>query len=148
MIKPATAMAELPPDFCPKCGQKVLRACTNCSAILHGRRLGDLVANWVPDDFCYRCGLPYPWASREAIVYHIENQLERDPDLQEGDKRNLREQLNALRDSPADPVAEKRQVAALSLLKRTAPKIWEVVVPVAQSILTAEMKHQLGLPPV
>lgn len=75
-----------------------------------------------------------------------ENQLDEQPDLAEGDRRALLEQLQALKESPAWADVTRRQVRALEALKKAAPTAWQVVLPVAQTLLTAEAKRQLGLP--
>lgn len=148
MIEPARGQSEPIPDRCGECGAKVLIACPTCQTRIQGLIRGVVVTGWKPKDFCHQCGQPYPWASCEAIAYHIENLLDEDPSLSEGDKRALREQLAALRESPADPASDRRQVAAMRFLQRTAPKVWDLAMPVLQVILTAEAKRQLGLPPV
>ena len=124
----------------------MLVACPNCSARLMGIPVGHIVIDWKPKDFCYKCGQPYPWATREAIAYHVENMLEEEPDLSDGDRRALREQLDTLRESPADAASEKRQVAAVRFLQKAAPKVWQVAQPIIQVLLTSEAKRQLGLP--
>jgi hypothetical protein len=80
-------------------------------------------------------------------VYHIENQLEEQPDLAEGDRRNLLEQLHSLTETSGTEETERRQVWALSLLRRIAPRAWEAALPAVQAILTAEIRQKLGLPP-
>jgi hypothetical protein len=150
MIERNKSRPEPLPERCEDCGAKVLLACPNpdCAARLHGYIVGSFPGPdpWKPADFCYRCGQPYPWASRDAIAYHIENMLDEEPDLSEGDRRALTEQLAALRESPTDPGAERRQVAAIRLMQKVAPKVWEVAAPVLQVVLTSEVKRQLGLP--
>jgi hypothetical protein len=103
---------------------------------------------FAPKDFCTNCATPLPWASREAVALHIENLLDGQPDLAEGDRRDLEERLTSLRETPAgNPGTEKRQIAALERLKAIAPKAWELAMPIVQAILTAEGKQKLGLPP-
>lgn len=110
-------------------------------------RYGVYAVPWKPDEFCWQCGLPYPWASREAIANHIENLLDEQPGLAEGDRRDLLERLAALREAPTGADVERRQVGALSALKRLAPKAWELAQPLISTIATAEIKRQMGLPP-
>ncbi len=73
--------------------------------------------------------------------------LEEDPGLSEADRRALKEQLSALSESPADPAAARRQIAAIRLMQKMAPKVWALAALVVQVILTAEARRQLGLPP-
>jgi hypothetical protein len=98
-------------------------------------------------NFCRWCAAPFPWASRNSIVQHLENQLDQEPNLAEGDRRKILDGLAALRESPSLEGAEQRQATALKLLKKLAPKAWDLAVPVAQSLSTAWMRQQLGLPP-
>lgn len=148
----ATALLELRdpedvPKWCPTCGALVHKECLNCNQAIRGDNSGVIGAHWEPDSFCRNCGHPFPWASREAIVYHLENQLKEQPDLSQGDRRALLEQLQALRESPASADVTRRQVRALEALKKAAPAAWQVMLPVAQALLTAEARRQLGLPP-
>jgi hypothetical protein len=101
---------------------------------------------WNPDEFCWQCGRPYPWASQTAIANHLENLLGEQPDLPEGDRRALEEQLKSLREPPTTPEIERRQIHALEALKRLAPKAWELAQPLIMTVATAEIKRQLGLP--
>ena len=150
LIEPAQGRAEPIPERCSECGAKVLTSCPHCNARLKGYPIGGPVvigATWERSDFCDACGFPFPWASREAIAYHIENLLDEQPDLSDGDRRILEEQLKALREPPSDAASEKRQLAALKALQKLAPKAWELAAPVLQAFLSAEMKRAAGLPP-
>jgi hypothetical protein len=148
MMEPAMTRSDPLPVKCDTCGAKVLTECPNCTARIQGNsRSAAGMFVWEPAAFCHHCGHPYPWASHEAMAYHIENLLDED-DLAEGDRRALVQQLVSLRQSAAgDPVAEKRQVAALRMLQTVAPKAWALAAPVLQVILTAEMRRALNLPP-
>lgn len=126
------------PERCQQCGAPILTA---CPARIRGNPVG-VIGLYDPPDFC-GCGSPFPWASRRAIVYHIQNQLEEETDLAEGDRRRLEEQLSSLLDSET---SVKQQTAALELFKRLAPKAWAAAAPAVQAILTTEIKRSLGLP--
>jgi hypothetical protein len=91
--------------------------------------------------------MPYPWASRESIAYHIENLLDEQKDLPSGDRRALLEELASLRESPTGGDVERRQVRALEALKQLAPKAWDLAQPLITTIATAEIRRKLGLPP-
>ena len=61
---------------CEECGAPILTACPACNA----RILGELfvpgvitVSSWTPADFCDLCGVPMPWASWRARVWHVAN---------------------------------------------------------------------------
>ncbi|MHB1576193.1 MAG: DUF2321 domain-containing protein [Candidatus Dormibacteria bacterium] len=134
---------------CGRCGAEVLTACPSCISPLRGSRVGVVGPPGAPNGFCWSCGNPYPWATREAIVYHIENLLAGDDALSEGDVRALREQMASLNQVPSSgTTVEREQVAALRSLRTLAPKIWDRAAPLVTAIATAEIKRQLGLPPV
>lgn len=80
-------------------------------------------------------------------MYHIENQLEEQADLAEGDRRALVEQLQALTQTPDSDDVNRRQIRAVGALKKLAPRAWQAALPALQVILTAEAKRQLSLPP-
>ena len=135
----------LPPPACKECGAKVLILCPQCQSQIPGPPTGVMSWAYQPAAFCPFCAHPYPWASREAIVHHIENQLEEETDLPEGERRKLTAELNSLRVDPSDPNSEKKQVAALQFLKRAAPRAWNAAQPAIMSLATAYAKKELGL---
>src|SRR6266851_10019123 len=71
---------------CQRCGAQVLTNCPQCKAPIRGNPVG-IAMPFEPNDFCTVCGGPFPWASQESIAFHIENTLEEQPDLTEGDRR-------------------------------------------------------------
>lgn len=133
-------LEELGPH-CANCGAVVYYRCPECSRPLP---IIDVGANVPP--FCTGCGLPFPWATREQIVYHVQNQLHR-ADLSDGDRRALQEQLNELLETPADNDVEKRQVRVLERLREIAPGAWGAVSPIVAPLITAWMRQELRLPP-
>ena len=134
------------PKFCDRCGATVYRSCPECCAAFPSGVLTFTQVEY-PRSFCGRCGLPFPWATREDIVSHIENVLAEDRDLAEGDRRLLADQLDAVRQPPVDESTESRQARALDRLRSSTPRVWETVLPTLTTILTTELKRQLGLPP-
>jgi hypothetical protein len=65
------------PRFCKTCGAPVITRCESCSAALMGGYAGVIVAMAKePDPFCYQCGAPHRWATREQRVSHLQNLLE------------------------------------------------------------------------
>lgn len=139
-ITEAYRVAELG-EYCADCGARLYHQCPSCDRQLP---IIDVGADASP--FCIACGLPYPWATRKQLVYHVQNQLER-VDLDEGDRRALQEQLEELLNAPADNNAEKRQAKVLKKLGDMVPAFYrDVAVPVLTPILTALMKQEMGLP--
>jgi hypothetical protein len=137
--------SEIPPH-CPRCGASVLRACPTCGTefgiqVLHTTGIHAL------NEFCAPCAHPYPWASRQAIVQHIQNQLDEEPNLPEGNRRALREQLEVLTETPSSSDVTRRQIRALTALKKVAPITWQAAQPAIRDIVEAEVKRRLGLPP-
>lgn len=130
---------------CQNCGAEVLTACPSCNEQIRGRKRGAL-GQFTPPAFCIQCGKPYPWASREAIALHIQNALEEQPDLAEGDWRALLAELSALKEEPSSDHIEERQIGALQRPKGVAPKAWQAALPFIVPIATAEIRRQLGLP--
>jgi hypothetical protein len=132
---------------CGECGARVFTACPGCEApVLGPLRHAVYAVAWKPDEFCWHCGLPCPWASQASIANHIENLLEEQPDLPDGDRRALAEQLKSLREPAGNAEVERRQIRALEAFKRLAPKAWERALPLVMTIATAEIKRQLALP--
>jgi hypothetical protein len=69
-------------------------------------------------------------------------------DVQEGDRRVLREQLNELLQNPDDKEIEKRQVKVLQKLRDSVPGFYkDVVAPILNPLITGWMKNEMGQPP-
>lgn len=138
---------ETVPTFCPKCGADVLQACPTCDGQIPSHRIdARAIIKYTPPEFCRWCASPLPWASRDSLVHHFENELQREPGLAEGDRRRLLDEIAVLRESPAGAGVEKRQAAALTIVQRMAPKAWEVGAPIIQNLLTATIRQHMGLP--
>src|SRR5207302_1112489 len=81
--------------FCPRCGSEVLTACESCGFRIKGRRIGMSGAPYTPPDFCDNCSAPFPWLSREGLVFQLQNLLDGE-ELDEATRLEIREQLEAL----------------------------------------------------
>jgi hypothetical protein len=97
-----------------------------------------------PESFCWDCGKPYPWATREERIGKLYDEIDYE-DLDEATLLTVREQIAVL-SAPADEVTDDDRVRAGRRIRNLAPKLWEAGLPVLQSVLTAEAKRQLGLP--
>jgi hypothetical protein len=97
-----------------------------------------------PESFCWDCGKPYPWATREERIGKLYDEIDYE-DLDEETELTVREQLAVL-SAPADEATDDDRVRAGRRIRNLAPKLWEAGLPVLQSVLTAEAKRQLGLP--
>jgi hypothetical protein len=126
--------------YCQDCGAALYHRCPACA-----RQLPLVNKGAAAPSFCIGCGLPFPWATREDIVYHVQNQLDLQG-LEEGDRRLLEDQLKELLKRPEDKDAENRQVKALEKLRDAAPKAWKFAAPILDPLITAWMKSQLGIP--
>jgi hypothetical protein len=132
------------PKFCAVCGKKLISACPSCGAPIRGGYPGVAGFPVQVDEFCGQCPNPFPWASRQTLVYYITNQLESE-DLAEGDRRALEEQLQALLEPGGELESEQRQIRALEKLKAMAPGAWGAALPLIQSLATSAMKAHFGL---
>lgn len=144
------------PSFCRRCGARVLTHCDDCQASVLGvvgtisRRLvyndegGSEwatvvvagVGSWrrrrryTPDPFCWSCGRPYPWATREQLIGKLHSLVDdQGDDLGEGDRQAVNERLTVLVESAGEVSNEERVKAGL-LIRRLAPKMWEAALPV------------------
>lgn len=130
--------------FCRTCGAPVATRCERCKAPLPGGYRGVLVAAAASaDSFCFNCGGPHPWASREDRTRHLENLLEFQ-ELDEPTQLTIIEQLAVLA-APVDEATDEDRIEAGSRLRRLAPRMWEASLPVLQTLLTEAAKRRLGL---
>jgi hypothetical protein len=136
------------PRHCGRCGARVLRTCPSCDAFILGTVV--LYAGHDnlerPESFCWDCGKPYPWATREERIGKLYDEIDHE-DLDEATLLTIQEQIAVL-STPVDEdgVTDDDRVRAGRLIRDLAPKAWEIGLPVIQSLLTAEAKRQLGLP--
>jgi hypothetical protein len=131
---------------CETCGAVVLLDCPACHTPIRGNPVG-IATFYTPPDFCFACGQAFPWASRQAVVYALQNLLDEQPNLSEGDRRHIDEELSSLLEPPIDAKVGTRQQRAMETLRRLAPRVWDKAWPVAATLLTAEARAKLGLPP-
>ena len=128
--------------FCAVCGADVIFECPNCQKLIIGaaRSMGKPHA-YRPPDFCSMCGAPFPWASRQARIYQLENLLDEEG-LDPADRLIAREQLEALLDAD---VPEEEQKRRWDRVKSLAPGLMQSGARIIESIATAEIKRHLGL---
>jgi hypothetical protein len=133
------------PSFCGQCGGRVLQGCRSCEAGIAGQMDGrPRDPAWEPAGFCWKCGVPYPWATREQRLAQLYNVID-DEKLDEADRLAVVEQIAVLSE-PVDEVSDEDRVRAGKRVKSLAPKVWEAALPILQSLLTAKAKQELGLP--
>lgn len=98
-------------------------------------------SNYRPPEFCFSCGAPFPWASRQARIYELQNLLDEEQ-LDEVDRLTVTEHLNALLDPDLD---EGEQVERWGRVKRLAPGLMASGQRIIETVVSTAVKAQLGL---
>jgi len=129
------------PAHCLTCGAPVITKCPACHERIRGRA-PMYAGDYTPSDFC-GCGSPFPWASDQAIAYHIENQLAKE-ELPEAERRDLhlqlQLQLKVLMDRDQPP---KKRAAALMAFKKMAPHAYALSEVALRVFVTAEIQTHI-----
>lgn len=125
------------PNFCKRCGTKVLVACSGCESPIPRP-----VSSKRPV-FCEQCGRAYPWATREQIVGQLYARVDFD-DLDEPSRLLVAEALSVL-SNPEWADDDDKQVEAAGVFKRLAPGAWDTAKPVLVGVLTKAVQTKLGL---
>jgi hypothetical protein len=129
---------------CVYCGAVLMQECPNCGGRIRGSLRGVLSIMDRPDDFCDHCGTPYPWASRQARIFQLENLLDEDESMDEAERLKVREKLDELaKDADADPKVEEER---WKKVRAMWPGLLTVGQSVASTLLSAELKRTFGLP--
>jgi hypothetical protein len=133
---------------CEKCGAEVLTRCPACERQIRGVYIDEegytsLLVYEVPD-FCAYCGMPFPWASRQARIYQLMDLLEAEG-LDPATELKVREQLEALTNPDIEEGDERKR---WERVKQLAPKLWEKTgaQQILVTVVSAGLKQQLGLP--
>ena len=148
-METSNVATHVPSERCAECGAKILIECPTCGQGIRGRYIVPGVVNlgqtYSPPDFCDSCGLPFPWAGRQARIYELQNLLDEE-DLDDATALTVREQLQALMDPDLD---ERQQAQHWKRIKEAAPGFLDKAAthPVVTSLLTAWLKKEVGLPP-
>jgi hypothetical protein len=121
---------------CPACNFRI-RGYHYIPNVVHG--------HYTKPDFCDNCGAAFPWVGRQARIYELQNRLD-DENLDPATELVVREQLDALIDPDLD---EADQVKRWQRIKNAAPDflLKAATSPIVTTLVTAEAKKQLGLPP-
>jgi hypothetical protein len=133
-------------DYCAKCGASVLTRCESCDTLFKGVEVDPSVVfvsttRTPPPRFCEGCGSPFPWVDRQGRIYELQNMLEREQ-LDPATALTVREQLEALLD---DDLSEEEQRKRWERVRRLAPGLWERGQNILESVVSATLKHELGL---
>ena len=132
---------------CHQCGAQILTQCPACNFRIRGYHYIPNVVHgsYTKPDFCDGCGAAFPWVDRKGRIYELQNRLD-DEELDSATELVEREQLEALTNPDLD---EAEQVRRWQRIKTAAPDflLKAATNPIVTSLLTAEGKKQLGLPP-
>lgn len=130
---------------CSTCGARLEDACGNCGTMIRGEYFVPgvlaLTSDYAPPEFCHSCGAPFPWASRQARIWELQNLLDEE-DLDEADRLTVREQLEALQNPDLD---EEEQVQRWNKVTMLAPGIMQSGRRIIESVASAAVKSQLGI---
>jgi hypothetical protein len=131
----------------------VLQKCASCDAFILGEyRSGARASSFnlpessrynLPASFCWDCGKPYPWATREERIGKLYDEIDHE-DLDDNTLLTVREQIAVL-SAPVDEETDERRGQALDRLRSLVPKTYEAILPVLQGLATAEMKRRFDL---
>jgi hypothetical protein len=98
---------------------------------------------YAPPMFCDGCGEPFPWASRQQRIYHLENLLDEE-DIDDATRLLVMEDLERLRTS--GELDERQQLEAWQRIKARAPGLLAGAAgKITTTLLTAYLKDKLGL---
>lgn len=125
-------------EHCEHCGAPIITSCPSCSKPIRGSRSGMFGGSYKPPNFC-GCGSPFPWASDEAMAYHIENLLAAD-DLPNAERRDLDKQLRVLLDRGEEP---KKRAAALKAFMAVAPKAYGLAEVALRAYITTDIQSHM-----
>jgi Uncharacterized protein conserved in bacteria (DUF2321) len=144
-IGPSGSPSRVLPRHCGRCGRPVIQTCPSCDAFILGAYTALRPADFsLPESFCWDCGEPYPWATREERIGKLYDRIDHE-DLDEATLLVVSEQIAVL-SAPVDQVTDDDRIRAGRRIKDLAPKAWEAILPILQGLLTAEAKQQFGLP--
>jgi hypothetical protein len=134
-------------ERCVECGAPILTQCPACNFRIRGYYSIPNVVHGSYDkpNFCDGCGAALPWVDRKGRIYELQNRLD-DEDLDPATELIVREQLEALTDPD---LTEVDQVKRWQRIKSAAPEFLmkAATSPIVTTLVTAEAKKQLGLPP-
>jgi hypothetical protein len=134
------------PNYCPRCGARIVAACEVCGVPVLGSARGG-VPRRKPHPFCFDCGAPCPWATREERVAQLYNLLDSEESVSVADRLEVIEAIDMMakpdEDFEGGGVAERARAARK--IAKLAPGVWRAVVPVLQTLLGAALKQELGI---
>jgi hypothetical protein len=127
---------------CDECGARVITNCQQCDAPIRGLIRGGTWTGYDPPEFCFACGSPHPWASRQSRFYELENLLD-EQNLDPADELKVRDELEALRSEPS--ADEKTELRRWETIQKYAPGLMQAGERIIESVVTAAIKAHLGI---
>jgi hypothetical protein len=130
--------------YCVICGQKVISACPSCGERIRGPARGEFYGEPLdaPFDFCDFCGIPFPWASRQARIYQLRDLLDAE-NIDDATKLKVREDLDAIL---KQDLSEDEELRRWERVKKLAPGVLKAGGPIVRTLATDYLRQKLGLP--
>ncbi len=130
---------------CQTCGAQIITQCQNCNVSVRGTEVYEHVGGWAgsydPPDFCFNCGTPFPWVSRQGRIYQLQNILD-EQDMDEATRLKVREQLESLLDQD---VNEDKEIKIWKSIKGKSPELISAGMPIIKTIATQAILKATGL---
>jgi hypothetical protein len=127
-------------ERCTKCGAEIITTCSTCEARIRGLP-ANVSAKYLPPDFCDVCGSPFPWLSRQGLIYQLQNMLDEE-ELDPATRLEVREQLEAL---AAPELDDEEQLRRWARVKELAPGLWRSSERILVTVVSAAIKDKLGI---
>lgn len=137
-------------DFCPVCGADVLSACPSCGRRLRGLSRLSTARGAMPTygrhqwGFCDGCGESYPWATRQELIYKLQNLLDT-ADISDHDRLMVAEDLQRLQELDESDDSKDERGKLWSAIKRRAPGLFvgpglQIATKVAGDLIVQQLK--------
>ena len=94
------------------------------------------------ENFCSHCTLPAPWLTRAQRIAWIGHQLQADSSLSPETRDELLAVVERLQG--LEPGNDKA-IRGWEAIRSRAPKVWETIKPVLQTVAGEALKGKLGL---
>ena len=137
-----------PESFCSVCGAAVLKECQDCGAPIKGRYHIDGVitgARYRPPNFCDNCSSPHPWATRQALIWEIENKIPQKA-LSASKRLELRETFEEIASGElSEDEQVKRWQSINPFLRKLPPEAWKTARKIIETVTSAYVKSKIGL---
>lgn len=98
---------------------------------------------YAPPDFCMACGSPFPWLSRQGLLYLLENRI-LSGNLDPAEELVVREQLEALADPDLDDEEQERRWRVIA---DAVPEFWtgSGMKDIVVQVMSQSIRHVLKI---